>query len=265
MAENRIDNRNTLWEDRLRKSSHTGWSDPLIYAYDQEERLSLIGRHLDALQFDRKTALDFGCGTGDFSAMLLKKGFTVWAADPYVTPRLHTEKFTFSPRVEDLFIPENSLSLILSVTVLDHILDMTRLRTILGFFRTALHDNGYCVFLEYAVGPQFEKPGENRYQAFRTLEEWNNILETNGFHIDDISAAPHPVRCPSRGYMHYRKNHFIQWISHLTSRGYAGKALLPLLQHYTRKVVRAFPADAKDIQGSPLKIITASLSKKHGA
>ena len=35
------------WRSRLRRQGHTGWNDPVIYAYDQLERLALVGRVVD--------------------------------------------------------------------------------------------------------------------------------------------------------------------------------------------------------------------------
>mgnify|MGYP002684269118 CR=1 FL=1 len=59
------------WNQRIAQVGHTGWSDPAVYAYDQRLRLAAVRDAIAALPGGaHAAALDFGCGVGDFCALL---------------------------------------------------------------------------------------------------------------------------------------------------------------------------------------------------
>jgi hypothetical protein len=70
-----------FWQTRYAKHGHTGWSDSAIYAYDQLERLAIVGSAIERLGNGPETALDYGCGSGDFSPLLLRSGLRVWGCE----------------------------------------------------------------------------------------------------------------------------------------------------------------------------------------
>ena len=55
-----------FWSQRVRRYGHTGWSDAATYAYDQRLRLKAVSWLLKPMA----AALDYGCGVGDFCALL---------------------------------------------------------------------------------------------------------------------------------------------------------------------------------------------------
>ena len=96
----------------------------MIYAYDQLERKQIVSQVLPRLDLpEARVAVDFGCGTGDFSRLLIERGFSVHAYDPYVTPRWTHDRLFPAGSLEDLRERVSDADLVLSVTVLDHITD----------------------------------------------------------------------------------------------------------------------------------------------
>jgi SAM-dependent methyltransferase len=256
-------NEKEFWENRLKTFLHTGWSDSVVYAYDQEERLSIIADYLDLLEFENKTALDFGCGTGDFSAILLKKGFHVWAVDPYVNPKISSKEFHYSPDFKTFDIPDHSLCLILTITVLDHIIDRRELQKILTFFKKKIRPDGFLVMMEYALEDRGERSQDNSYQSFRTLEEWDTIVRTTGFHIIRVTNIPHPLNNPSPGYLHYRSNLIVKWLSNTGLTFRLRKIITPVLRRYARSILRKKYAADMSVKESPMKLLTLSLCERN--
>jgi ribosomal protein L11 methylase PrmA len=80
--------RKDFWQARHAKFGHTGWASRKIYAFDQFVRLSRFVDLLDENNIKPGVALDFGCGAGDFSRVLLDRGWSVVAYDPFVDPQI---------------------------------------------------------------------------------------------------------------------------------------------------------------------------------
>lgn len=124
-----------FWNKRFRIYGHTGDVDSLIYAYDQPQRLRAIGKALSysgvRINTDTKI-LDIGCGTGDTVSLFISKGVAdITAIDiadeviNYARKRFANEKRVkfFVMRAEDLDFLPNSFDLVLSVNVLQHIIN----------------------------------------------------------------------------------------------------------------------------------------------
>ena len=201
-----------LWDIRAQRYGHTGWADQVIYAYDQQARLSAIKKVIDDLDCGRSLALDFGTCSGDF-ANLLSQGFErVIAFDisesviKVARNRYHKGEnieFVSGEDIKQLAIGDNTLDIILSVTVLDHILDNVKFGQILSRFHALLKNKGFVVALEYALG--FEKPS-NSYQRFMQLKEWTSVFNSMGFYLHKCYGFYHPVEVPSGSYLEYVKS-----------------------------------------------------------
>lgn len=237
------------WRSRLRRQGHTGWNDPVIYAYDQLERLALVGRVVDELGLDpaASTALDFGCGVGDFCRLLLERGFEVIGHDPVVEPAIDHPRFRFEARLSAA-----PVDLALSVTVLDHVLDERRLAETLASLRARLRPGGFLVLLEYAV-PQERaeasglRPG--RHQAFRSPEAWSAALRGAGFSVARRLPAPHPVHAPSPGFLRYARDPRVRALA--ATRLATTRLGRRLLTGLARRLLASAPDAAPDPQ-SPL-------------
>lgn len=199
-----------FWNKRAEDFRHTGWGNYLKYAFDQPARLKAIETVLAGTAVGNDTALDYGCGTGDFSVALSSRFRKVIAydiSDEVIriakSLRRSEERIEFSsdPALLESGIPDDSLDLVLSVTVLDHILDDHELLGQLELFRRKLKPGGRLVALEYSV-PGKQPP--SAYQRFSTSGEWESLFRRAGFDFDARFGFYHPDRRPSRSYLGYR-------------------------------------------------------------
>jgi hypothetical protein len=239
-----------FWGERLQKHGHTGWADPTIYAYDQGERLAILSAELDALELQPKVALDFGCGTGDFSRLLLDKGYQVFGYDPYVEPKIKDANFRYIAQHDQLEeIAE--VSLILSVTVFDHILDRDALSYELKLLHNKASQNCQMLMVEYALDQA--APVTNEYQAFRTVQLWTDILGASGWDVAQVKPIPHPVRAPSAGCVQYSSHLGVRLARKLSRISHFKPILVPIIANYAGRQQRQFGVGC--VSHSPLKLL----------
>src|SRR5262245_20368256 len=165
-----------FWSTRATRFGHTGWADQAVYAYDQTERLAVVKSVLPPARAPAQRALDFGCGSGDFSRLLLELGYVVYGYDPFVTADVRSINFTFTNRYEQ-FRRSQAIDVVLSVTTLDHILDEVEVSEALDVIATCLKRDGAFYMLEYALDSVEDRERfglRNDYQSFRTLTEWRD-------------------------------------------------------------------------------------------
>ena len=243
-----------FWTERLRTHGHTGWADPVIYAYDQMERLRLVEQMLSKAPRQPGIALDFGCGTGDFSKLLLRLGFSVCGYDPFVRPRITSKQFLYADSLNGISISDCSADVALSVTALDHILDEPELHRALATIRRCLKCEGVFYMLEYALDPEdAEKfPSQNDYQSFRSLRKWKELLQSHSLGLLDLTPVPHPHHSPSSGYLLYTRSVLVRTRRRF-SRLPLAKCLDPLLRWEARRLVQNRPTPLKGT--SPLKLM----------
>ena len=223
-----------FWLNRYRKFGHTGWKDTITYAYDQMERLAIVSVWLDSLHINPLTAIDFGCGTGDFSRLMLDRGFKVWGYDPYVEPEISHPDFRHVPELAGINIPDGKAGLILSVTVLDHILDDQEFVAALAYLRRKISEQGVFIMIEYALDEI--RSSSNKYQALRTIDKWERFLSTHGWQISDTVPVPHPSASPSAGFMHYRKGLPVRLIGRFSRYRFFNSLFRLLLAKYAKLV-----------------------------
>jgi len=249
-----------FWRERLRKYRHTGWADQTIYAYDQQERLALIEQAVQSSASKTGIAVDFGCGTGDFSRLLLRKGYTVCGYDPFVVPGIDSPRYTYAGTYGAIPFQHNEADIAISVTVLDHILGPPEVSEALHNIRRSLKKGSTFIMLEYALDSPSQRDGHlrpNGYQAFRTVEEWRSLLCQSSFRVVDVVAAPHPDFSPSNGYSAYSRSVFVRLRRRLP------RILLPelwyhfLLRLIARKALGNHPVAQYHGTHSPLKLITS--------
>jgi SAM-dependent methyltransferase len=249
-----------FWSERVRNYGHTGWADPVVYAYDQLERLDLITQVVSKLNYPSGLALDFGCGSGDFSRMFLKLGYTVCGYDPFVKPLINSKKFLYADNLKGITFLESTADVALSVTALDHILDEEELNRSLAAVHGCLRPGGAFYMLEYALDPEDagKFPAGSDYQSFRSLGNWMQLLQGQSFEIVSSTPVPHPHYSPSKGYTAFTRNVFVR-IRRRYSAMPASRWLDPLVQWEARKLVQDMPTCLKI--KSPLKLIHARTKK----
>ncbi len=241
-----------FWLRRHKEVGHTGWKNTVIYAYDQIERLSVVSEKLDSLNVECTAVIDFGCGTGDFSFLMLQKGFRVWGYDPYVQPRISHNSFTYTEHHEGLDMLDSTVGLILSVTVLDHILDGQELEDELSFLRSKVSERGVLLMMEYALDG-IQSSSNNKYQAFRTINEWERQLYISGWQISNIKAVPHPIDFPSEGFDIYRRSLLVRLTENFARYRFFNPLLRPLLTKCAQSIFDRYGIGKVD--KSPLKLI----------
>jgi len=220
-----------FWTERYKTLGHTGWKNPVIYAYDQLERLAIISEQVEKLELKPLTALDFGCGTGDFSQLLLDKGFSVLGYDPYVEPEIIHPNFRYI-RSRDELDNISKVELILSVTVLDHFLEDQHFKDELLFLRTKISANGFLILLEYISDEVTDVSSE--YQAYRIKEQWQEHLTLAGWHISTLEPVPRPTTAPSAGFNSYRSHFWVRFLEKLHRYPFVRPLTWYLLQKQAR-------------------------------
>lgn len=221
-----------FWNNRARKHGHTGWSDSVIYAYDQIARMKTIQKIIKSLEVKKETALDFGTGSGDFAALLAGKFKKVLAFD--ISKEAiniaknkygHIQNIDFIQRdcVLNLKIDDNSLDLILSVTVLGHIKDIGELINTITYFKNKLHHDGCIIVFEYS--PDSKKNSDSDYQRFSTFDEWLSIFSKCGFRLQNYYGFYHPIESPCKSYQLYRQNIKVMFLKYFKNYQWVKKCL----------------------------------------
>jgi len=192
-----------FWQERFERYGHTGWFDAKIYAFDQLCRLKRFGEWLDRQALPATKALDFGCGSGDFSRFLLNRGWQVTAYDRYVSPNQQHPRLTATKSLPD--VASNApYDLIVSVTVLDCIMDDADFSATLARLRQQLRPGGKFFFLEYAGDVPRAR---SQYQGLRLYSDWQSELSKAGLVLNDMAPYFHPDEAPVSAWNSY--NHML--------------------------------------------------------
>ncbi len=205
-----------FWINRIKQFGHTGWSDRLTYMYDQKIRLKIV-ETIIAKYFNNKIdrVLDFGCGSGDFSSLLAEYSKKVISVDiakeiidiaksKYNKPNIH---FNILDEVE---LEEEKFELVLSITVLQHIINDKELENTLNLFNSILKKNGMLVLIESFSGNQ-----DSNYLKFRRYEQVKSLLENNNFAILEMHNLYHPVNQPTKIFKLFRNSALIRILNKL--------------------------------------------------
>lgn len=247
-----------FWTERQQAHGHTGWTDPVVYAYDQLERLALIRAAISNKVVKNGLALDFGCGTGDFSRLLLETGFTVCGYDPFVRPKIRSGKFIYANTYEKIPFAQQAVDVVLAVTTLTHIIEEADLLDALAVIRKFIKPKGDVFMLEYALDSSAERDKHSLrsdYQTFRTVAEWSHLLGVSALPLLSITPFPQPFISPSTGFLEYRRTPLAR-IGRLCSRSRTLKLFYaPLLRWHAAKYVGTKASIANPEAPSPLKLI----------
>lgn len=174
------------WNERAKRYGHTGWADGRIYAYDQQVRIELVEHILKKYKPHLHYALDFGCGTGDLTRVLARhadavNGFDI-SNDVLIKANELTEQKNIQYRSNQKEVLNDSLlyDVILSVTVLQHILDEEEFLNTLQSFSKFISPDGIFIALETLSN---DDPQKTDYSITRNKSEYIVSLEKAGFSI----------------------------------------------------------------------------------
>ena len=236
-----------FWTVRLRGLGHTGWADPVIYAYDQRLRLRALVELL-GVGAQQRRALDFGCGVGDFSALLAQRFAAVVAHDISDEVLQRAERLVPAANVSWTRDRERALGagpfdLVLSITVLQHVTDDAELARLVQGFAAALAPQGRVILLE-STGAQDSAPVA--YIRRRTAAQLVRAFEAAGLALRRQQAFHHPIDNPTPGFARYRARLDVRLLGRLAAAGlgWAGRRLASLAE-------RAVAQDSDALRAGP--------------
>lgn len=196
------------WDKRFDDQGHTGYCNELLYKYDQPLRIRAICKALKSLNILPKSEtsiLDIGCGSGDLIDTFLELGcgsFNVYGCDISERVINHAKnRFSNSKNVkfihssaEHVILPSESIDLVTSVTVLQHITDnMTFIRAVENIINI-VKPGGHILILESSpikrrLGPTTGKT--DSYFALRTRADWIDAFQQMGCVVISEVGMPH--------------------------------------------------------------------------
>lgn len=166
-----------FWTKRVVDFGHTGWADEAIYAFDQPIRIEIVDYLIK--RFSKGgVLLDFGCGNGEFSSHEKKRFNKIVLYDTCkevlsIASQLNSGAKCIS-NFNDLLEEKEKFDTILSITVLQHILEDTELDQVISFMSKKLADGGCIIVME-----QFHSR-KSEYIRSWNVEDLQNIFERNG-------------------------------------------------------------------------------------
>ena len=177
------------WDDRVQTFGHTGWGSRVLYGVDQPIRLCVVQRAIEKFCYDLNTALDFGCGSGDFSLLCAHYFKVVESVDISKNVLMKArhkcakfEKIKISLAAD--YEPIRSLDLILCVTVLQHITDDDVIEAQLKNFSERLTPGGKLIVLESFDRQKQGAPRAVRgYVNTRNFDNFVAQCERNGLNL----------------------------------------------------------------------------------
>lgn len=161
---------------------------------------------LNRLDFTNSLALDFGTGSGDFANLLSQEFENVLAFDISssvikIAQQKHGKNkninFICAKDINEAGFGNNTFDIILSVTVIDHIMNDIKLIDTLNHFHSILKDNGLIITFEYSLDYDYPR---SSYQRFTKFEEWRSIFSRCGFYLYNYYGFYHFVVMPCSSY-----------------------------------------------------------------
>lgn len=172
-----------FWTQRVKQYGHTGWADRYIYEFDQSIRIKIVDEFLKKYVKWGGNLLDFGCGNGEFSERE-ESYFSSLTLYDICEEVLELAKGKFNEitcysKLEDLINHTEKYDAILSITVLQHIMDDEELSVILDYWHRTLKDDGVIIVLE-----QFHSK-QSGYMRAWNFEAMNKRFIDKGFEIKE--------------------------------------------------------------------------------
>lgn len=196
-----------FWNQRAKRFGTTGYADPLLLAFDQPLRVRTVFSLLNETHAShRGTMLDFGCGTGDFSAAAASCFDSVDAFDisdevVNIARRRLRERsnvaFVSRPLARERY------DTVLCITVLQHIVDEEDFRQILAELASSLKPGGLLLVLE-SVG--LAGGTEGGYVKSRTEIDWMAAFVQAGLTVVRKDYFYNPLSRPTDEYLQYRRS-----------------------------------------------------------
>lgn len=232
------DDISNFWRARFERQGHTGWTNNIIYEFDQSCRRYAFRDWLEQQKPNGGIALDFGCGSGDFATILGNLGWSVVAYDKFVAPKGLECRSIFVAVNENEVLQRGPYDLIVCVTVLDHIMDDAEFIKQLHFFQSILKPAGKLFLLEYS--PDYYIP-PSAYQTFRQSTRWNEAFARSGLELQERRPFFHPELCKIDTWERYHNNVIVRLIARIQSIIGVRNCVNPILNLLCKRYLRSFP------------------------
>lgn len=191
-----------FWNAYCRKYGQTGWSDNILYRYDQPLRMRAIKTTMSKLNIPSKgIALDIGCGIGDITSLLEKLGFRVIGIDiSQEVCQIASKRFKDNShvqincmRIEEMNFKKAQFDLVTSVTVLQHIVSNEELLETVKKIVEVVKPGGYIILMESIANKSEEKATYASDEIFtvpRSVDIWRKLMENEGCKLESVSGYP---------------------------------------------------------------------------
>lgn len=182
-----VDGDREYWEKRAATygTRASGYVDPVRRQYEDFLRWRALEQLVDVSAGG--TALDAGCGTGEWAVRLAARGWDVTAID--LSPSLITlapphPRVTYrESSVQDFGGPGGKFDLILSVTVIQHITAAADAEAALANIARLLKATGVFVLIEFAPVRVPPRVARASYISARSAKEWHQLLANSGLRV----------------------------------------------------------------------------------
>jgi len=199
-----------FWESRAKKYKTTGYIDYSIAFFDQLMRLKVIERIVKQYaSFNMREAsiLDFGCGNGDFAVYFSSKvrnivGYDI-SDEVLKIAREKCKGLSNVYFVNDLNKIRMKFDIVLSITVLQHILDDTELKDSLCKIYSLCNKGALFIALESVKSVGHLSPSVSDYLIFREVKYYEDLLRRIGFRVIAIKNFYNPYFLKTPSYTIY--------------------------------------------------------------
>jgi len=203
------------WNRLAKNNKTTGYSDYSISFFDQIMRLKVVEKIIEQYftsDTSDSTALDFGCGVGDFTSCFshrFKYFVSYDISDEALIIAKEKCKNLSNVLLTNSLDEINSLfDVVFSVTVMQHILDDEELLRTLSYISSKCKKGAIFIALESVESNKFNII-QPKWLKARRSEEWAGYFEKAGFEILSIKSFYNPFVIPTPSYVKYRKKVFL--------------------------------------------------------
>ena len=187
-----------FWEKRFRKYGKlsTGYTDEIIHKFDDKIRWVSFKREVSLEKGD--VILDAGCNHGSWSIRLAQMGMKVIGIDliseAIEMAKKNAEKASVkilfkNKKIEDVDFKENKFDKIISITVMQHLLQDNLFLITLKKYQKQLKKKGELIMIESA--PDYERIEKLSYKRERSLATHINLCSQAGFELVKIKGINH--------------------------------------------------------------------------
>lgn len=195
------------WDDRAVKVGHTGWSNEVIYKFDQTARIETIRMLIeDKIGTKISSLLDFGGGDGTFALSLstiTEKYFhydiSLKVQEIAKKNLKYRENVIYLESLDQIQNTEILFDCIIAITVFQHIVDDVELLDTLSILKEKLNNGGKMILMDsFSTNNE-----ETNYSHYRTFADYEKLIEKSGFSIDSKYRFYHPLVEPTESFKKY--------------------------------------------------------------